>query len=111
MTATRKPKRFPRPNIGMLVTKEQLQVGDIIELEWTDVQGMERLTMDELQAVLDPGPTLTWGAVVKVNPESIVLAHEIGDDGSDGCHASIYPLRVITSAKLIGRTTLQVIRR
>jgi hypothetical protein len=84
-----------------------LEAGMIVELEWTDVQGMERLTMEELQSIPDPGPTLTWGVVVKVNPKSLVLAHEIGDDGSDGCHASIYPFKLIESAKLVGRIDLR----
>lgn len=106
MTATRKPKRFPRPNIGMLVTKEQLQVGMKIELEWVDVQGMERMTWEDLQALTDPGPTRTWGVIVKKNPESIVVAHEIGDDGSDGCSASIYPCKIIESVRFLGRIDL-----
>ena len=106
MTSQRRKPKHPRPTLGMLITKEQLQLGMVVELEWTDVQAMDRLTLEEIQALPETGPTLTYGVVLKLTPKTVTIGHEIGADGSDGCVASIYPFKLIDSVKLLSRVDL-----
>ena len=105
-----KKEKLGRPNIGMLVEKEQLQIGDVLELEWTDVQAHERLSIEQLQALTDPEPTRTWGVVVKLLPESVVIAHELSDPTTDGCWASTYPFRLIDFARLLARVDIEGVK-
>jgi hypothetical protein len=81
-----------------------LKVGNIVEIEWTDVQGYSRLDFDDIEAIEDPPPTHTWGVVIKVLPKSVIIAHELSDlTTDDGCYASIYPFKVIDAVKVLGK--------
>jgi hypothetical protein len=103
---TSQKRRSKRPTLGMRITKEQLQVGMVVEVEWTDVQAVDRITLQEIQAMPETGPTLTYGVVLKLNPNSVVIGHELGADDSDGNVASAYPFKLIDSVKLLARVDL-----
>jgi hypothetical protein len=80
-----------------------IKVGNIIEIDWTDVQALDRINCDNIDNLVDPLPTRTWGMIVKILPKSLVLAHEMSEPSSDGCFVSVYPLKLIDDIKLLGK--------
>lgn len=80
----------------------RLKVGDIVCLTWTDVHGYERSNVEEMMAIGDPAPTLSFGIVVKLNPQSVVIAHELSDLQSSGHYPAVYPSYLIQSVEVLG---------
>ncbi len=84
------------------VLKKNLNIGDVIKIEWMDVIGLERQTMDDIKALIDPEVTRSYGVVVRLMEKSLALAHELGDSQSDGFQVSIYPYGLITALDVLG---------
>jgi len=86
---------------------QRLKVGNVVQIEWIDVQGYSRLTADDIKAIEDPTSTTTWGVVIRILPNSVIIAHEISDPMSDGFYASIYPFKIVDNVKLLGKIKIK----
>lgn len=76
---------------------EKIKVGDIVAIEWLDVHEYERIRIDEIRDLEEPGITRCWGAVVRITGNYLFIAHEIGDSDSDGVWVEALPYRMIRS--------------
>lgn len=83
-----------------------LLIGDLVEILWTDVQSLDRQTVENLNELPELKPTRSYGVVIKVMDSSIVIAHELGDDQADGYHVEQIPWRIIERATVYGRVTV-----
>jgi len=81
---------------------EKIKVGDIVAIEWLDVHAYERIRMDEIRELEEPGATRCWGAVVRLSEKFIFIAHEIGDNDADGVWVEALPYGMIRSCDVIG---------
>lgn len=84
------------------VLKSNLNIGDIVRIEWLDVHGMDRQTTDDIQALNDPEPTRSFGVVVRLMDKSLAIAHELGDSSADGFSVSVYPYGLINAIDVLG---------
>lgn len=85
------------------ILRDKLHVGDIVRLEWLDVHGYERQTVDDIKQLTDPQPTRSYGVVVRLLDKCLVLAHEIGDCDGDGYQTSQYPFGLILACDVLGQ--------
>jgi hypothetical protein len=81
---------------------EKIKVGDVVAIEWLDVHAYERIRLDEIRDLEEPGATRCWGAVVRVSGNYIFIAHEIGDNDADGVWIEALPYGMIRSCNIIG---------
>lgn len=84
------------------VMRKNLNIGDVVRIEWLDVHGMERQTIEDIQALTDPEPTRSYGVVVRLMEKSMAIAHELGDSMADGYSVSVYPYGLITALEILG---------
>ncbi len=82
---------------------EKVQVGDIIDVQWSDVHSFERIRMDEIADMAEPEATRCWGAVVRKGAKYLFIASEIGDRDSDGAWVEALPYKMIEFCKVIDR--------
>jgi hypothetical protein len=80
-----------------------LKVGDIIEITWTDVSAYDAMSIEDIlkDCTKDPLPTVCWGKIIKILPKSLLIAHEESPKETQGCHASIYPFKLIDHVRLL----------
>jgi hypothetical protein len=81
---------------------EKIKVGDVVAIEWLDVHSYERIRLDEISDLEEPGATRCWGAVVRLSESYIFIAHEIGDNDADGVWVEALPYGMIRSCDVIG---------
>ena len=80
---------------------EKIKVGDVVAIEWLDVHAYERIRLDEIRDLEEPGVTRCWGAVVRLSEKFILIAHEIGDNDADGVWIEALPYGMIRSCNII----------
>lgn len=85
-----------------------LELGDLVEITWTDVQSLDRQTKDDLRDLPELVPTRSYGIVIKVMKGSVVIAHELGDDDSDGYHFEQIPWGIIDRAKFYSKVKVKL---
>jgi hypothetical protein len=85
-----------------------LQKGDLVELTWTDVQSLDRQTVENLRDLPELTPTRSYGVVIKQMASCIVIAHELGDEQADGYHIEMIPHKIIDRAKVYGRVRVDL---
>jgi hypothetical protein len=80
-----------------------IKVGDIVELVWSDVCEWSNMDIDDIlkEVPFTPKPTYVWGRIVKMLPESLVLAHEVFPIGMEGSSASAYPYNIIDEIRVL----------
>jgi len=82
----------------------KLKPGDIVEIEWYDTHGLERLSMDEIAELDDPEATVAYGIVLRNGSRYLTIASELCTDlSSDGNYLEQIPHGTIIGAKLLGR--------
>jgi hypothetical protein len=89
------------------VLRKNLNLGDVVRIEWLDVHGAERQTVEDIQALTDPEPTRSYGVVVRLMEKSMAVAHELGDRNADGFSVSTYPYGLITAIEVLGHEEIQ----
>jgi hypothetical protein len=95
-----------RPRKKGAVDPEQLQVGDVVAIEWYDVHAYERIEISEIDELEEPQATRCWGAVVRKGSRYLFIASEIGDNESDGAWIEALPYRMIKMCGVIGKTNI-----
>jgi hypothetical protein len=93
---------------GRLKRPEHLVKGDIVEIRWIDTQSLDRLTTDDLKTLSELDTTRSYGVVLKLMKTCVVIAHELGDPGSDGWHIEQLPYRMITGCRVFGHAEVKV---
>lgn len=82
---------------------DAVKIGDVVAIEWLDVHAYERIRLDEIDELDEPGATRCWGAVVRMSKNFIFIAHEIGDSEADGVWVEALPYGMIQKVEKIGR--------
>jgi hypothetical protein len=95
-----------RPRKKGDVDPEQLQVGDIVDIEWYDVHSYERIEISEIDELEEPQATRCWGAVVRKGSRYLFIASEIGDRDSDGAWIEALPYRMIETCEVFNRISI-----
>ncbi len=85
-----------------------IQIGDVVAIEWLDAHEFERIRMDEIDDLDEPGLTRCWGAVVRKSERYLFIASEIGDGESDGVWIEALPYGMIESCKVIDHIDLNL---
>jgi hypothetical protein len=85
------------------VDPEQLEIGDVVAIEWYDVHAYERIELSEIDELEEPEVTYCWGAVVRKGKRFLFIASEIGDRKSDGIWIEALPYKMIEDCKVIDR--------
>ena len=83
------------------VSPRQLRIGDVASIEWRDVTSMDRITMDEVQEIEEPGITRCWGMVVRKTRKYLFVASEVGDRESDSLWVKVLPYKLIERCKIL----------
>jgi len=83
------------------VSPRQLRIGDVASIEWRDVTSMDRITMDEVQEIEEPGITRCWGMVVRKTRKYLFVASEVGDRESDSLWVEVLPYKLIERCKIL----------
>jgi hypothetical protein len=83
------------------VSPRQLRIGDVASIEWRDVTSMDRITMDEVQEIEEPGITRCWGMVVRKTRKYLFVASEVGDHESDSLWVEVLPYKLIERCKIL----------
>jgi len=83
------------------VSPRQLRIGDVASIEWRDVTSMDRITMDEVQEIEEPGITRCWGMVVRKTRKYLFVASEVGDSESDSLWVEVLPYKLIERCKIL----------
>ena len=85
------------------VNPEQLQIGDVVAIEWYDVHSYERIELGEIDELEEPESTHCWGAVVRKGKRYLFIASEIGDREADGVWIEAIPYKMIETCKVLDR--------
>ena len=84
----------------------KLKPGDIVEVEWFDTHGLERLSMDEIAELEDPEATVAYGIVFRNGSRYLTIASEFcADISSDGNYLEQIPHGTIQKIRVFGRRT------
>ena len=82
----------------------KLKPGDIVEVEWLDTHGLERLSMDEIAELEDPDATVAYGIVLRNGSRYLTIASELCTDlSSDGNYLEQIPHGTILRARVLGK--------
>ena len=87
---------------------ENLEIGDVVAIEWYDVHAYERIELSEIDELEEPEATRCWGAVVRKGKNFLFIASEIGDRESDGLWIEAIPYITIKMCKVIDRIEIAV---
>ena len=93
---------------GRLKSPQHLTKGDIVEVRWIDTQSLDRQTTDDLRKLPELEVTRSYGVVLMLKKTCVVIAHEIGDTGSDGWHVEMLSYGMITGCRVFGHTEVKV---
>jgi hypothetical protein len=83
------------------IDPRQLEIGDVVAIEWYDVHAYERIEISEIDALEDPGTTRCWGVVLKKSKKYLFIASELGDVDSDGIWLEALPFKIINRCIVI----------
>jgi len=82
----------------------KLKPGDIVEVEWFDTHGLERLSIEEVAELEDPGATVAYGIVLRNGRKYLTIASELCTDlSSDGNYLEQIPHGTIQKIRVFGR--------
>jgi hypothetical protein len=80
-----------------------LKPGDIVEVEWFDTHGLERLSMDEIAELENPEATVAYGIVLRNGSRYLTIASELCTDlSSDGNYLEQIPHGTIQRVRILG---------
>ena len=79
----------------------QLRLGDVASIEWRDAISMERVSVDEIRDIEEPGITRCWGMVVRKTKKYLFVASEVGDRESDSLWVEALPYKLIERCKIL----------
>lgn len=85
------------------VGPEDLEIGDVVAIEWYDVHAYERIEMSEIEELDEPEATRCWGAVIRKTKRFLFIASEIGDKDSDGVWIEALPYTMIQTCKVFDK--------
>lgn len=85
------------------IDPENLEIGDVVAIEWYDVHAYERIELSEIDELEEPEATRCWGAVVRKGNNFLFIASEIGDRESDGIWIEALPYSMIETCRVIDK--------
>jgi len=86
----------------------KLKPGDIVEVEWFDTHGLDRLSVDEIAELEDPEATVAYGIVVRNGSRYLTIASELCTDlSSDGNYLEQIPHGTIQKIRVFGRRAVK----
>jgi hypothetical protein len=88
------------------LSPRKLKLGDVASIEWRDAISMDRVSIDEIGEIEEPGITRCWGVVVRKSRRYLFIASEVGDSESDSMWVEALPYRIIERCKVLDRTQL-----
>lgn len=86
------------------LSPRKLKLGDVASIEWRDVISMDRVSIDEIGGIEEPGITRCWGVVVRKSRRYLFIASEVGDSESDSMWVEALPYGIIERCKVLERT-------
>jgi len=86
------------------LSPRRLKLGDVASIEWRDAISMDRVSIDEIGNLEEPGITRCWGVVVRKTRRYLFIASEVGDSESDSMWVEALPYRIIDRCKVLDRT-------
>jgi len=86
---------------------KKLQVGDVVEVRWTDAFQFDKLTYADTAKLEEPGQTRTYGVVIRMMERCIVVAWELGDKHSDGYCVQQLPFSLIQHVRVLGQVKVK----
>lgn len=106
MDSLNKAKKKRERENDCTVDMTSILIGDVVAIEWLDAHEFERIRVDEIDHLDDPGLTRCWGAVVRKSERYLFIASEIGDRESDGVWIEALPYGMVRSCKVIDHIDL-----
>jgi len=86
----------------------KLKPGDIVEVEWLDTHGLERMSMDDIAELEDPESTVAYGIVLRNGSRYLTIASELCTDlSSDGNYLEQIPHGTIQMIRVLGRRAVE----
>lgn len=86
----------------------KLKLGDIVEVEWYDTHGIEKLTIEEIINLDDPCTTIAFGIVLRNGTRYLTIASEISSDlSTDGNYLEQIPHGTIEGIRVFGKRKLE----
>jgi hypothetical protein len=83
--------------------------GDIVEIEWLDTHSTDRLTHPEIEDLEEPGPTVTYGIVLRSGRKYLTIAIELClDPVSDGNWVEQIPHGSIRRIRKLGKRNIDL---
>ncbi len=82
------------------------KLGDVVSIEWRDAISMDRVSIDELSGLEEPGITRCWGVVVRKSQRYFFIASEIGDSESDSMWVEALPYKLVDRCRVLDKTQL-----
>jgi len=90
--------------MSVKANSRKLKPGDIVEVEWFDTHGLERLSIDEIAELEDPEATVAYGIVLRNGSRYLTIASELcADLSSDGNYLEQIPHGTIQRVRILGR--------
>ena len=95
-----------RKRSSLFLSPRRLKLGDVVSIEWRDAISMDRVSIDELGDLEEPGITRCWGVVVRKSRRYLFIASEIGDSESDSMWVEALPYKLVDRCRVLDRTQL-----
>ena len=89
--------------VNCAIDAKDLDVGDVVAIEWNDVHAYERIEISEINELEEPEATLCWCVVVRKTKRYLFIASELGDKDSDGAWIEAIPFKIINKLKLLDK--------
>jgi hypothetical protein len=89
----------------------KLKRGDVVEIEWLDTHSSDKLSLDEIEELDDPGLTVAYGIVLRNGRDYLTIASEFCTDlSSDGNYLEQIPHGTIQGIKMLGRREIEPVK-
>jgi len=89
----------------------KLMPGDIVEVEWFDCHSSDRLSLEEINNLADPGVTIAFGIVLRNGVTYLTIASELGaDPQTDGFWIEQVPHGSIKQIRLLGKRDIETVQ-
>jgi len=89
----------------------RLKRGDIVEVEWFDCHSSDRLSLEEINDLADPGVTIAFGIVLRNGVTYLTIASELGaDPQTDGFWIEQVPHGSIKQIRLLGKRDIETVQ-
>ncbi len=95
-----------RKRSSRCLSPRRLKLGDVVSIEWRDAISMDRVSIDELGDLEEPGITRCWGVVVRKSRRYLFIASEIGDSESDSMWVEALPYKLVDRCRVLDKTRL-----